>query len=159
VRGVGRPPRLILLALVVLAGSASCGQSDVDRASYVQKNLKLLPTFPTPPGSRIASIASRPLRNENSPFGGSYVASYTTFVTYLTPARTRASDLARFYADDVGGWRRASRGVSASSGERSVCYRGTTASICVRWSPHFDRSEMSGVPFQVSFNYGGYKAG
>jgi hypothetical protein len=123
-----------LLATIVLA--ASCGQSDVDRAAYVQENLRLLPTF------------------KNAPFGGYYVESYTTFVSYLTPPETRASDLALFYADDVGRWRRASRGVS-TSGERTVCYGGAIASICVRWFPNFVRNRRSGVPFQVALNYGG----
>jgi hypothetical protein len=123
----------------------------------VRENLQLLPTFPTPPGSRIASIASRPLRQKNEPFGGYYVEGYTTFVSYLTPPKTRASDLARFYADDVGRWRRSSR--DFSSGKRTVCYGGAIASICVRWMLNFDRSPRSGVPFQVSLNHGGFKEG
>lgn len=152
------PLRTALVAALLLAASASCGSGDVDRTDYVRENLKLLPTFPVPPGSTIASVASRPLREERKPFGGSYVASYTTFVTYLTPPRTRAADLARFYADDLGSWRRAGRGVSASSdGERSVCYGGVIASVCVRWTRNFDRSRRSGVPFQVRLNQGGYE--
>jgi hypothetical protein len=155
---VVKPLRTALVAAAVLAFSGGCGSGDVDRTDYVRKNLKLLPTFPTPPGSTIASVSSEPLREERKPFGGSFVASYTTFVTYLTPPRIRAADLARFYAGDLGSWRRAGRGVSASSdGERSVCYRGVTASVCVRWTRNFDRSRRSGVPFQVRLNQGGYE--
>jgi hypothetical protein len=153
---VGRPLRLALLASLLLAASAACGESDVDRASYVRENLELVPEFPTPPGSRVVSIASRPLRQRNEPFGGYYVKSYTTFVTYLTPPETRASDLAHFYREDVEGWRRSSKDVAKSSEQQTVCYRGTFASVCVRWLTNFDSNYESGVPFQVSFNYGGF---
>jgi hypothetical protein len=68
---------------------------------------------------------------------------------------TQASDLAAFYHSHLKGWRRANWGHSYS-GEQSVCYRGSLASICVRWLTNVDPSQQSGVPFQVAVDSEAY---
>jgi hypothetical protein len=145
----------MLLACGLLSLNASCGPSDVDRAAYVSRNLQLLAAFPTPPGSEGASTVSRRWTLEKHLFGGSYVAGYKTYRSFFTPKGTQASDLAAFYHGHLRGWRRANWGHSYS-GEQSVCYRGSLASICVRWLTNVDPSQQSGVPFQVAVDSEAY---
>jgi hypothetical protein len=96
-------------------------------------------------------MGSRPWTLEQHLFGGSYVAGYKTYKSFFTPKGTQASDLAAFYHGHLKGWRRANWGHSYS-GEQSVCYRGSLASICVRWLP----SQQEGVPFQVAVDSEAY---
>lgn len=137
------------VTLIGLAACAGCGQTDVDRERDVAQNLRLLRTFPTPPGSSRISLDSERLKLKNEPFGGYYVASYTTFVSYRTPPSTTWEDVAHFYSSDVSGWRLNSRQTS-SSGTRSACYRGVTASVCVRTFSNLDPGKNFGTVFQVS---------
>ena len=150
------PMALLTSALVVVA--AGCGgASDVDRASYVARNIELLSNFPTPPGSRLASGArSEPLMSEAGGFGGSYIAGYKTYWSFSTSAGTTATDLATFYRGNLEGWRRANWGRSFATGERSVCYRASLASVCVGWLTNLDRRKGSGLPFQISINSQAY---
>jgi hypothetical protein len=124
--------RLALVSVGVLVLATACGPSDVEREPYVSRNLELLAAFPTPTGSQASSTVSRPWTLSKHVFGSSsYIAGYRTFTTFRTPAGTKASDLAEFYSGDLEGWRRANWGRSFASSERSVCYRGSLASICV----------------------------
>jgi hypothetical protein len=125
----------------------------VDRESYVSRNLELLATFPTP---RAGSTSSRPWTFGEGAFGGTYIAGYRTTRSFRAPMGTKFSDLDDFYRGDIQGWRRANWGRSFASGERSVCYWASLASICVRWLPHLDLGELGVAPFQVSVDSQAY---
>ena len=134
------------MTLIGVAACAGCGQTDVDRERDVAQNLRLLRTFPIPPGSSRISLNSEPLKLKNETFGGYHVASYTTFVSYRTPPSTTWEDVAHFYSSDVSGWRLNGR----QSGTRSACYRAVTNSVCVRTFSNLDPGKNFGTVFQVS---------
>ena len=146
---------LMLGLLTVLP--ACGGASDVDRNAYLARNVELLASFPTPAGSHaISSAESEPWKLEAGAFGGLYIAGYKTSWSFATEPGTTALDLGNFYRCDLEGWRRANWGRSFATSERSVCYRGSLASICVRWLTNLDRTEPSGLPFQVSIDSRAY---
>jgi hypothetical protein len=103
----------------------------------------------------VNSTVSRPWTLSEGLSGGSHIAGYKTYATFLTQRGRKSADLLRFYSGDLPGWRRANWGRSFS-GERSVCYRGSLASICARWLANVDPGEPGGVPFQVSVDSQAY---
>jgi hypothetical protein len=137
---------VLAFVLVVVVG---CGQQDVDRGRAVAENARLLETFPVPPDSTRISTDSRPLEINEDPLGGEYIASYATYASYRTPVGTTLKNVARFYARDLVGWRRQSSGAS-SSGTKTICYQGATASACVRLLSNLDPGTDFGTVFQVS---------
>lgn len=94
--------------------------------------------------------------SETGGFGGVYVAGYKTYWSFATAKGTTAEDLMDFYSADLGGWRRANWGRSFATAERSVCYQGSLASICVRWLTNFDQRNRRGVPFQIAIDSQAY---
>jgi hypothetical protein len=92
---------LALLAVVLVAAAAlfaigvvGCGP-DVDRDSYVAKNLALLNTVPAFPGARLVTVDSAPYRLTELPGAG--IAGYGTVRAYRLPAGTKARAVISFY--------------------------------------------------------------
>jgi hypothetical protein len=98
-----RPRHAVLASSAVALAGASvlfattvvgCG-ADVDRRSYVAKNLALLDTVPTFPGARLIAVSSSPYRASDMP--GARIAGYGTVRDYRLPAGTRPRTVISYY--------------------------------------------------------------
>lgn len=125
------------------------------RATWREITSSWPPSRPRPGSRPVNSTVSRPRTLSEGLAGGEYIAGYKTYATFLTQRGTTSADLLKFYSADLPGWRRANWGRSFS-GERSVCYRGSLASICARWLESVDPGELGGLPFQVSVDSQAY---
>jgi hypothetical protein len=129
---------LAIAAILAVLVAIAAGPNDVDRASYLKNNNRLLEKVPPFPGSVRLSTSSFPWRVQKEPFGD-YIAGYATNVAYRTPATTTARGVYRFYAEAFKEWKRGGwswsfhwpRRFRTAALPESRCFEQTPASVCI----------------------------
>jgi hypothetical protein len=146
------------------------GPADVDRATYVLSNVRLLAQLPQYPGARRIRLESEPLRayEDMTPLVGySYVHGYNTYATFQTPGPTRSEDVISFFDDRMPEWRIASRTTIPEGwphvlkGRRNLeqrCYALHYASVCIDMAGFLDRGIIvSGGSFTIAVDHRAYE--
>lgn len=94
----------LLVGAVVLIAIAQ-GGNDVERSAYLRGNDRLLAQVPNFPGASKLLVIDRPWTVRREPFGGSYIAGYSTRALYRTPGTASVTAVSRFYGRAFDGWR------------------------------------------------------
>ncbi len=79
-------------------GAIAQGGNDIERTAYLRENERLLAQVPNFPGASKLLVIHRPWTVRREPFGGSYIAGYSTRVLYRTPGTASVTAVSRFYA-------------------------------------------------------------
>ena len=163
----------VLTAGLALLGGCGGSGDDVDRATYLSHNAKVLADVPRYPGARRVGV-----RHEATNYHeknclvscDSFIDGYITYVTFRSPAGTTAADITRFFERQLPplGWRRAHWGnlpagwphrTTGKPYVTNVGFKSGDSSVSIDLIPFIRGNRIvRGGRFSVRVNHEGYRS-